>query len=84
MKNLAKTRTKNPDLVLSPMATTVALHLAEKKPSPNHPKKNLLTNHVAKKVIFLRAVKTSQTIPIAQILKLVQFQKSIPLILTKS
>ena len=41
VKNLAKTRTKNPDPVLSLMATTVALHLAEKKPSPNHPKKNL-------------------------------------------
>ena len=50
----------------------------------HHPKKNLLTNHVAKKVIFLRAVKTSQTIPIAQILKLVQFLKSTLLILIKS
>ena len=46
-------------------------------------KKNLLMKNVAKKVIFLQAVKTSQMIPIAQILKLVQFQKSTLLILIK-
>ena len=47
-------------------------------------KKKLLLKIAAKKVIFLQAVKMSQTIPIAQILKLVQSQKSIQLIPTKA
>ena len=46
-------------------------------------KKKLLMKIVAKKVIFLQAVKMSQTIPIAQILRLVQSQKSTQLIPTK-
>ena len=47
-------------------------------------KKKLLLKIAAKKVIFLQAVKMSQTIPIAQILKLVLSQKSIQLIPTKA
>ena len=47
-------------------------------------KKNLLMKNVAKKVIFLQAAKMSQTIPIAQILKLEQSQKNIQLIPIKS
>ena len=47
-------------------------------------KKNLLMKNVAKKVIFLQAAKMSQTIPTAQILKLVQSQKNIQLIPIKS